>query len=540
MTTWRCVVLWLAILAGLFAGPARASADPVDWGVRVVDTTMQRFPSAATWPWRYARALYLHGQLLLYRRTGDARYLDYIRRWGEAHVRSDGTVVEGDGTPVVFSSLDSLMPGGLLARLHEVTGGERYRLAARRMRAELDSWPRTTNGGFWHARRATGQLWADGAFMSTFFLLAYERAFDDAGRSREEAVRQLLAYAAHLQDPDSGLLRHAYSAPRTAPWASPVTGRSPEVWCRAVGWYGMALVDTLADLPKQHARRPELIAILKRLVLGLERHQDPPSWRWFQVVDRGGDPANWVETSCSAMHAYTISRAVERGWLGLGHQGPASQAYQGVLEAASIDQDGLARIDGIVVGTSVGDLAYYLARPRPRDDFHGLGAFLIMQDQLARLPAWAGRHRIEAEDGTLAAPLAAHPQAGASGGAVVARLAGASSVGAPGAGRATYRLNLAKPGRYKLWGRFTATSEVANSFWVRIDNGPWRLWSVVPHAEAYWAPLRTGRGVLALPVLLELAEGPHLLELAGAEAGTRLDVLLLTAARHYVPAGPGG
>jgi hypothetical protein len=293
-------------------------------------------------------------------------------------------------------------------------------------------------------------------------------------------------------------------------------------------------------MPVRHARRPELIAILKRLVLGLERHQDPASWRWFQVVDRGGNPANWVETSCSAMHAYTLSRAVERGWLGLAHQGPAGQAYQSVLEAASIDPDGLARIDRIVVGTSVGDLAYYLARPRRRDDFHGLGAFLIMQDQFARLPAWAGWHRIEAEAGTLAAPLAAQPQANASGGTVVARLAGPSSTSAPGVGRATYRLHLAKPGRYKLWGRFMATTEARNSFWVRIDNGPWRLWNVVPHARPHWMPLRAGSGALALPVLLDLAAGPHLLELADAEPGTRLDALLLTAARHYVPSGPGG
>jgi len=33
-------------------------------------------------------------------------------------------------------------------------------------------------------------------------------------------------------------------------------------------------------------------------------------------------------------------------------------------------------------GTNVGDLAYYFARKRNENDFHGLGAFLIMNEEL--------------------------------------------------------------------------------------------------------------------------------------------------------------
>jgi unsaturated rhamnogalacturonyl hydrolase len=47
----------------------------------------------------------------------------------------------------------------------------------------------------------------------------------------------------------------------------------------------------------------------------------------------------------------------------------------------------LAVIKGIVVGTGVGDLAHYLARPRQANNPHGVGAFLVMHEQLARLPA---------------------------------------------------------------------------------------------------------------------------------------------------------
>jgi unsaturated rhamnogalacturonyl hydrolase len=34
------------------------------------------------------------------------------------------------------------------------------------------------------------------------------------------------------------------------------------------------------------------------------------------------------------------------------------------------------------VGTGVGDLAYYLARPRKTNEIHGLGAFLAMYEQV--------------------------------------------------------------------------------------------------------------------------------------------------------------
>jgi oligogalacturonide lyase len=61
----------------------------------------------------------------------------------------------------------------------------------------------------------------------------------------------------------------------------------------------------------------------------------------------------------------------------------ADDAFQGVLETVSLDRDGLAVIEGTVVGTGVGDLAHYLARPRQPNEHHGIGAFLIMHEQRA-------------------------------------------------------------------------------------------------------------------------------------------------------------
>jgi hypothetical protein len=51
----------------------------------------------------------------------------------------------------------------------------------------------------------------------------------------------------------------------------------------------------------------------------------------------------------------------------------------------------LTNLTDICEGTNVGDLAFYLARKRNTNDFHGLGAFLIMNEELgaARGGHWA-------------------------------------------------------------------------------------------------------------------------------------------------------
>jgi unsaturated rhamnogalacturonyl hydrolase len=201
---------------------------------------------------------------------------------------------------------------------------------------------------------------------------------------RDEAARQLEVYGRRLQDPASGLVRHAYDERRRAPWADSATGLSPEVWCRAVGWYGVALVDTLAALPAAHPRRAALLERLRKLAAGLARHQDRASRRWFQVLDKGALAGNWVETSCSAMHAYVLAEAVARGWLGGRYRALAGNAFQGVMATVALDGEGRARLGGTAIGTSVGDLAYYLARPRQPNNVHGIGAFLLLHERHAR------------------------------------------------------------------------------------------------------------------------------------------------------------
>ncbi len=357
--------------------PGRPPAAP-DWSRAVVESTLQRNPDPAQFGgWGYARSLYLMGQYFVYRRTHDERYLRYIRQWVDSHVNAEGTLDRE------INALDYVLPANLVLLLYQETGEARYKLAAEKFRRRFDSYPRTTDGGFWHAtvESRQSQLWLDGIFMAMPFLVRYGRLFGDRQYANDEAARQILIYAAHTRDAEKGLLYHAYDESGKQPWADPATHHSAEFWGRAMGWYGMAIVDVLDVLPRSHPRRAELIAVLQRLVKDLVRYQDPRTGLWYQVVDKGEVPGNWLETSCSSMFTYIISVGVKRGYLDPAYRGVAERGYKGVLSKVTLGEDGLASISDISEGTSVADLAYYFGRKRNANDFHGLGAFLLMNEE---------------------------------------------------------------------------------------------------------------------------------------------------------------
>jgi len=354
-----------------------------DWSVAVVDSTMKRFTPATIGGWSYPVGLYLHGQYLVFKRTRNPSYLQFIQAWADRFVDSSGNINNG------FSSLDSMQPIVVLLDLFQETGLAKYRIAAGHMRARLNTYPRTSDGGFWHATSRQHQLWGDGTFMVLPGLIRYGQLANDSVYANNEVGSQLEIYASHLQDTStgtisSGLLFHAFDESRTQSWADKTTGRSPEVWCRAMGWYSMATIEALEILPANDPHRPQLIAILQKIISGIAKWQDPATGRWFQVVDKPSVAGNFTETSSSSMYTYVISRAVERGYVDPSFLSVAQKGYQGVLQRISLDGSGMTNLTQICIGTNVGNLAFYLARPRATNDFHGLGAFLIMNEQLTK------------------------------------------------------------------------------------------------------------------------------------------------------------
>jgi unsaturated rhamnogalacturonyl hydrolase len=94
----------------------------------------------------------------------------------------------------------------------------------------------------------------------------------------------------------------------------------------------------LAVIPKDHAKRPELEDIFRRLVVGLKRTQDPKTGGWFMIVDKGDQPDNWIDPSGTAMFVYAIQRGIDLGLLEKDEYATiAAKGYKALLEFAEIN-----------------------------------------------------------------------------------------------------------------------------------------------------------------------------------------------------------
>jgi len=289
------------------AEPSNKPNESFDWSTGVIAGVMHRQSDpAGMGKWGYAISLYLYGQYLVYRRTSQIAYLNYIRGWVDDNVDADGNIHRK------IDALDYMLPGNLLLILFEETKDQRYKIAAESIRRRFDTYPRTEDGGLWHALSRQHQLWLDGMYMSMPFLVRYGAAFQDGSYACDEAVKQLLIYARHLNDPATGLLFHAYDESGQQPWADPVHHRSPVFWCRAIGWYGMALIEVLEILPQHHPQRSDLIHRVRQLAAAYQKYQDPVTGLWYQVVDKASVPGNWLETSSSCMYTYGMGGSPAR------------------------------------------------------------------------------------------------------------------------------------------------------------------------------------------------------------------------------------
>ncbi|PYX98790.1 MAG: hypothetical protein DMG64_20845 [Acidobacteria bacterium] len=75
---------------------------------------------------------------------------------------------------------------------------------------------------------------------------------------------------------------------------------------------------------------------------------------------------------------------MERGYVSKDYEKFAQKGYRGVLASITRNPDTTIEMPNICEGTNVGDLDFYLGRARKTNDLHGMGAFLIMNEQLRK------------------------------------------------------------------------------------------------------------------------------------------------------------
>ena len=353
-------------------------------------------PGPAPKFWEYTYGVPLVGIQKLYERTGDARYLAFIKKYVDRYVDAAGAISYARPWPLGASGKpsapndpaiqDVLQPSNLLFGLYAATHDPRYLTAMTSTRRAFSTIKTNRAGAFWHKPTYPGQQWLDGIYMAEPFLARYGALHADQVKPGDAqdcfrtATSQIKIAAAHTRDPKSKLYYHAWNDAADGVWQglSPPTrvpppvgaAMSPVLWSRAIGWYIAGIVDVLEYLPARHPDRGALLEILRGLADGLRRYQDPASGLWYQVIDVMGGPLpatggyagerarpaqpNWLETSASAIFAYSLAKAVRLGYLPARDRAVAVKAWNGVKSRVDVDADGIAHIHGTVVGLSVG------------------------------------------------------------------------------------------------------------------------------------------------------------------------------------------
>jgi unsaturated rhamnogalacturonyl hydrolase len=241
-------------------------------------------------------------------------------------------------------------------------------------------------------------MWLDGLYMAGPFYARYATLFRDAPASAD-AGRQLLVADQHLYDPATGLYYHGWDSSGTRPWASRPGGHSPSFWGRAIGWYGMALVDEVGEMAGG-AEKESVQAVLRRAVAGIARWQDPKSGVWWQVVDQAGRPGNYEESSASCMFVYALAKAVREGRVAREpYASAATRGYAGILrEFVHLAPDGSVSLSDCCAVAGLdnrnaqgrprdGSFGYYVSEPRVQNDLKAVSAFILAGLELQRMSA---------------------------------------------------------------------------------------------------------------------------------------------------------
>jgi unsaturated rhamnogalacturonyl hydrolase len=394
------VVAGFVVLA-VTAASAAGGADEYPISRRAADSAMARWPggrfapAGAPWAWNYELGTLLEGMDAVQLSSGDVRYLKYIQSAVDALVAADGSI------PTLKPEehqLDNILLGRQLLFLYRETQEKRYLTAATFLWEQLGAQPRNAEGGYWHKQRYPNQMWLDGLYMAEPFRAEYATIAHHP-EAFADITKQFVLMEEHARDPKTGLLYHGWDASKQERWASKLTGDSQEFWARGMGWFMMALVDTLDDYPANDPGRTQLLAILQRAAAALARIQDEQTGLWYDVLDRPGEKGNYFESSSACMFVYALAKGVRRGYLPASYLGNARRGYEGILaHFIGIAPEAEVSLTGTVKASGLGgepyrdgSYAYYIGERVVTNDPKGVGAFLLASTEMERARGAKGK-----------------------------------------------------------------------------------------------------------------------------------------------------
>jgi len=366
------------------------SGEPIAELTRLTDGAV--FEPGAFRPISYEWGVVYSGMLLAAEATGDQRYTEYVakrlrviadaaRQYRERLRTSPGprsplrSVMEPralDDAGSMCAAMIKAERAGIQAELRPLVdnyiayiSGKEFRLA---------------DGTLARNRPHPDTIWLDDLYMSVPALAQMGRLSGER-RYFDDGVRQVLQFAQRMFNRERGLFMHG--------WVQGMEVHPEFYWARANGWALMTLVELLDVLPEDHAGRGAVLDLLRSHARGLAARQSGSGF-WHQLLDRED---SYLETSATAIYAYALARAIDRGWIDPLAYGPAVLL---AWNAVTTKVNAQGQVEGTCVGTGMGfEPAFYYHRPTSVYAAHGYGPVLLAGAQIIKL---LKTHRLEIND----------------------------------------------------------------------------------------------------------------------------------------------
>lgn len=348
---------------------------------------IEKIKSGEPSTWNYIDGCMIKAILDLYAIKGDKKFLDFADEFIDYFVQEDGSIQSYDPAEL---NIDNVNAGKTLFELYKLTGKEKYRKAIETIYTQVKNQPRTKEGNFWHKLIYPYQVWLDGAYMGQPFYMQYEVEYNDC-KNCQDSYNQLMNIYKLLRDEKTGLYYHGYDSSRLSFWCDKETGLSKNFWLRALGWYSMALVDTISVMPDHmEQEKKNLASNYKELIDAMLKYQSP-NGMWYQVVDKADQvdkngKKNYLETSGSSIFAFSIMKAVRMGILDESYFKYGEKAFNGVCDTYLSEKDGELQLDGICLVAGLGpqnnrrrdgSFEYYLDEPIVSNDAKGVAPLVL-------------------------------------------------------------------------------------------------------------------------------------------------------------------
>jgi len=344
--------------------------------------------------WDYIDGCMILALLEFYKLRKDDVYFEFAKNYVSYRVKEDGTV---DGYNIEAWNLDNINGAKNLLTLFELTGENKYKLAAEKIFEQVKGQPRTKENNFWHKAIYPNQVWLDGLYMVMPFYVKYANLFfsDEEKKAAYEDIYNQFFNVEKIMKDSNGLYFHCYDSSKEMYWCDKETGLCENYWLRALGWFSMAMLDCLSLFEDTNSENHKhLERMFSDFVESMVKVQTETGM-WYQLPAFPGRERNYLETSGSAIMSYSILKGIRLGYLDKKYEDCGVKAFNDICERYLVEREGgKMGLGGICLVAGLGGATrrdgsydYYMSEPVVEDDAKGTAPFVLAYLEMQQLGA---------------------------------------------------------------------------------------------------------------------------------------------------------